>query len=142
MQHADLITIANAANALRILQDLNKQFLAHAQANPSPADVPTALQVGENSISIECFGHLATAAPRAVRAAGDAFLMEYVLSAPFGDERVEVTRFYLSQNGQLLESPSAQRSICDFNNSYVAKHLCGRALLGALASALMQPRKS
>lgn len=141
MQHADLTKIASAARAFQQIEDLNQQFLAHAAANSTPVNVPSSLQVTSDEIAISCFGHLAKAKPRVVSNGDGVYLMEYVFTAPLESDSVEVFRFYLSQHGHLLESPSAQNAICDFNNSYLARNLCGRALLGTLSSALLRPRK-
>ena len=139
MQHTDIITIANAKAALDRIISLNKQFLQHATAHQVPHDIQAALEVTQERIAIDCFGHLATATPRPVRTSNDLYCMEYVFIVQHGDQAVEVTRFYLSEHGQILESPSAQRSVCDFNNAQIARHLCGRALLGTLTSLLLAP---
>jgi hypothetical protein len=141
MQRADLVAIANAAAALKRIEELNKQFVQHAAAHATPLGLPTALQVSAEDFAIECFGYRAVAKPRPVRVDGNTFYMEYVFTIALGDEQYEVSRFYLTDNGHLLDQPSSQRSVCDYNNRYIAEHLCGRALLGTLASPLFAPRQ-
>jgi hypothetical protein len=138
MQPVQIANLRNTADSLQRLWDLNKKFLAHATAHSTTAELSSALQVSGNSICIDCFGHLASATSRAVRDGVNSYLIEYAFLASIDGESVEVTRFYLSENGRLLDAPQAANAICDYNNTYVAKHICGLALLGALASPLFQ----
>jgi hypothetical protein len=141
VQHTDIIEIANAKSALDQITALNNKFLMHAKANAIPNSIPSSLQISGNDVSIDCLGHMATAKPRTVCTANKNYYMEYVFTVPFGDRLIEVTRFYLSENGQILDAPTDQVSVCDFNNTHIARHLCVRALLGFLASPLLAPAK-
>ena len=139
MQHTDIVAIANAKSAFERITVMNHMFLTHAKAHAIFNDIPSSLQMSGDAIEIDCFGHLATAKPRAIRTSNNIYFMEYVFTVPFGDRMIEVTRFYLSKDGVILDAPTAQSSVCDYNNSQIARHLCGRALLGFLASPLLAP---
>jgi hypothetical protein len=135
------MAIANAKSALDQITALNHKFLMHAKANVLPKSIPSSLQISGNDVSIDCFGHMATAKPRTVCTANNNYYMEYLFTVPFGDRLIEVTRFYLSENGQILDVPTDQVSVCDYNNIYIARHLCVRALLGFLSSPILVPAK-
>lgn len=143
MQHTDIVTIANAKTGFERIKAMNHKFMTHAKEYATPNDIPSSLQILEDAVAIDCFGHVATAKPRPIRALNgalnDIYFMEYVFNVPFGDKMIEVTRFYLSEYGQIKDAPSAQIPVCDYMNTQIARHLCGRALTGFLASPLLAP---
>lgn len=139
MQHTDIVTIANAKSAFERITAMNHKFMTHAKEHATSHDIPSSLQMSGDAVAIDCFGQVASAKPRPVRTSNNIYFMEYVFTVPFGDRMIEVTRFYLSENGVILDSPAAQSSVCDYNNTQIARHLCGRALIGFLASPLLAP---
>ena len=141
MQNNEIVVIKNAKDALDQIKMLNDKFLKQSKASAIPNSIPSSLQISGNDVSIDCFGHLATAKPRPVCTSNKSYFMEYVFFVPFSDLLIEVTRFYLSENGKILDAPTDQVSICDFDNTHIARHLCVRALLGFLASPLLAPAK-
>jgi len=136
VNHQQIAEIANAKNALSALSDLNDRFLEGCTKNPTSPQLPTRLEVSGSSIRIDCFGHEATADSRFVRTPTGEFAAEYVFNILHGESRVEVWRCYVTANGSIAQDPSAQVTFCDYNNSYVAKHICGPVLLGALHSKI------
>ena len=139
MQHTDIVTIAKAKAALERITAMNHEFLTHAKAHATPHNIPSSLQILGDDLAIDCFGHLAIAKPRPICTSNNNYCMEYVFTVPFGERMIEVTRFYLSEVGLILDDPTAQISVCDYKNTQIAWHLCGRALLGFLASPLLAP---
>ena len=136
MNHQQIVEIANAKNALSVLNDLNGRFLEGCTKNATSQEFQTRLEVSGSSIRIDCFGHVATADSRFVRTSTGEFAAEYVFNIPQGLSRAEVWRCYVTANGKLAQDPSGQVTFCDYNNSYIAKHICGPVLLGALHSKI------
>lgn len=141
MNHPQLIEIANAKNQIDAANAMNESFLAHARAHSLPQDVPSKLEFSDQAIQVQAFGYIAEAIPRVVRAEDGGFYVEYVFYVRSEQEPQEVFRFYLTSSGRLVESlgTDASASICDVNNPYIAKHLCGRVMLGILRSPLFLP---
>ena len=139
MPHTDIDAIEKARAALERITEINQTFLTHAQAHPTPQNIPTTLQISGDGVAIDCFGHVATAKPRPVCTSDNIYYMEYVFTVPFGDQMIEVTRFYLSEDESILDAPNDQHTVCGSNNTQIARHLCGRALIGFLRSPLMAP---
>jgi len=139
MHRTEIDTIKNAEAALNQIKAMNHKFLTHAKAHSTDQDIPSSLQISGDDVAIDCFGHVATAKPRPVCRSDNIYYMEYVFTVPFGDQLIEVTRFYLSENESILDAPNDQPSVCDSNNTQIALHLCGRALLGFLKSPLLKP---
>lgn len=136
MNHQQIVEIANAKKSLSVATDFNQRFLSHCESNATPQELATQLQVVGSQISIQSFGYLASAVCRFVRAPEGGFAAEYIFRVPFNDEQLEVWRCYLSTNGRIVEDLNGSDSVCDYNNTYIAKHICGRVLLGVLRSAV------
>lgn len=139
MNHQQLIQISKARSALATIEPMNAAFLKHCSENSTPQEFPTKLEVDGKSISINAFGMPAVATGRYVLVDTSEFMTEYVFSIAIEGEPVEVWRCYLSSNGNLLQDLETQSTICDYNNSYIAKHLCGNVLLGVLQSTAFVP---
>lgn len=139
MQVAYVDEINSAATGWARITTLNQKFLANAKAYPEAPVIRSSLQILGDDLEINCFGYVARAKPRPVRASNDNFFMEYVFMVPFGERMIEVTRFYLTEDGLIQDYPNDKSFVCDFNNAQIAKHLCARALFGVLASPLLAP---
>ena len=139
MNHPQIVEIANAQNSISVAADLNFQFLQHCAQHPTPQEFKTRLEIKGTQISVSGFGHTATAEARLIRTENGMYAAEYVFSAPLGEKSVEVWRCYVVSNGCLAADPSAQVIICDYNNAYIAKYICGPILLGILGSSLLAP---
>jgi hypothetical protein len=144
MNQGQLIEIHNANNRITSVSDLNNSFLEIAKAQPAPIDIPSKLEFKNQSILVKFAGHTAEAVPRLVKTLDGDFAYEYVFIVQHrdmdGDREVEVWRFYFLSGGRLTESLADQNPICDFDNNYVAKILCGRVLSGMLNSDLFNMR--
>jgi hypothetical protein len=139
MNHQQVIQISKANNSLATLDSLNIRFLKHCADNATPQDLPTKLEINGHTISINAFGSTVSATGRHVRFEADEFSTEYVFSIKVDEQNVEIWRCYLTSNGKLVKDLAAQSVICDFDNHYVAKHLCGNAMLGVLQSKAFLP---
>lgn len=142
MQDDVLKTIKNAKSAIDRITAINKGFLTNASEHATCDRIPSSLQIFGDTLTVDCFGHLATARPRRVRMSTGSYFMEYVFTVPFGSQMIEVTRFYLSEDGQILDDPITHGSICGHDNFRIATHLCARVLLGFLESPLLAPAKA
>ena len=142
MQDDVLKTIKNAKSAIDRITAINKGFLTNAIEHATCSRIPSSLQIFGDTLAVDCFGHLATARPRRVRMSTGSYFMEYVFTVPFGSQMIEVTRFYLSEGGQIRDDPTTQGSICEHNNFRIAMHLCARVLLGFLESPLLAPAQA
>jgi hypothetical protein len=136
MNLQEVIKVANANNSLSVARDLNSNFLAHCAKNGTQQEFATAIEVSEQSLSIAAFGYKARANARHVRTSDGRFSTEYVFRVRTGETETEVSRFYLTTDGRVAEDVQGQTAICDYNNLYLAKHICGRVLLGTLRSSL------
>jgi len=136
MNQQEVIEVANANNSLSVTRDLNSNFLVQCAKNGTPQEFATAIEVADQSISISVFGHTARANARFVRTPNGSFSAEYVFRVPMGETAIEVYRFYLTSNGRVAEDVQGQSTICDYDNLYIARHICGRVLLGTLRSRL------
>lgn len=139
MHRTEIDTIKNAEAALNQIKAMNHTFLTYAKAHSTHQDIPSSLQISGDDVAIDCFGHVATAKPRAVCISKNIYCMEYIFTVPFGDQMIEVTRFYLSEDGSIKDAPTNNHTICDSSSTLIARHLCGRALLGFLKSPLLMP---
>jgi hypothetical protein len=139
MNSNSVAELANAKSNLESTTELNQRFLDFALIRSSPAGIATKLEVLDQKLVISGFGRTAEATARAVRLPGTDFAMEYAFLVKDGESNVEVWRFYLTPVGQVAETLDDPASICDFNNDYIAKHICGRVLLGILQSPLFAP---
>jgi hypothetical protein len=134
-----VIEIANAKNRIDSIQELNARFLAYAQEHSTPQDIPTKLEVTAHGIAVHCFGYNAETKPRVVQTSDGEFSIEYVFFIAQDEDRHEVWRFYLTADGRLYESLRSPSGICDFNNQYVANHICSRLLFSVLKSPIFVP---
>lgn len=139
MDKLDLLKIHNAKSAIERITAINQGFLTNAIKYATCSSTQSSLQMYGDDLAVDCFGHLATARPRCVRTATGSYFMEYVFTVPSGSQMIEVTRFYLSEGGQVLDDPTTQGFICEHNNFRIAMHLCARVLLGFLGSPLLAP---
>ena len=142
MQDDDLKTIKNAKSAIERITASNREFLTNANKYPTCSSIPSSLQIFGDGLAVDCFEHLATARPRRVRMSTGSYFMEYVFTVPSGSQMIEVTRFYLSEDGQIQDDPTTQGAICGHDNFRIATPLCARVLLGFLDSPLMAPARA
>ena len=142
MQDDVLKTLKNAKPAFERITKIKQGFLTNANKYATCSRIQSSLQIFGDDLAVDCFGHFATAKPRPVRISTGDYFMEYVFTVPFGNQRIEVTRFYLSECGQVLDDPTTQDAICSFDNHLIATHLCARVLLGFLESPLLAPAQA
>ena len=141
MNPQDIVNISNNKSRLEAILELNKTFLEWVSSHSVPQELPSKVQVDQGTLSVSGFGFAATAAARPVRMTTGAFAIEYVFFVHDGEEKIEVSRFYLTDNGRLAADESTSNiGLTDFNNTYIAKFICGRVLLGILSSKLLAPR--
>jgi len=133
------LEIVNAENSIDTIRKLNVKFLEFAREHSTPERLPTKLEVTDEGITVHCFGHNAEAKHRVVRTGDGEFLIEYVFLVAQDEDRHEVFRFYLTTDGGLYESLEPSSRICDFNNQYLAKHICFRILSSVLKSSIFAP---
>ncbi len=117
--------------------DQHRLFLGNLKLNPTCADLKKDVEIIDNGICVSAFGYTAEAIPRAVKYNNN-FFIEYIFFISNGELKEEVWRFYLDETC-VLGSPEGQTHICDIQNKYIAKHICGRVLLGILNSSLISP---
>jgi hypothetical protein len=139
MNHQQVIQISKANNSLATLDSLNIRFLKHCADNATPQDLPTKLEINGHTISINAFGSTVSATGRHVLFRADEFSTEYIFSIKVDGQDVEVWRFYLTFNGRLVQNIEVQSEVCDFDNQYVARHLCGNVMLALLQSKAFLP---
>ena len=142
MQDDDLKTIKNAKSAIERITAINREFLTNAIKYPTCSRIESSLQIIGDDLAVDCFGHLATARPRRVCTSTNRYFMEYVFTVPSGSQMIEVTRFYLSEDGQIQDDPTTQGAICGHDNFRIATPLCARVLLGFLDSPLLAPAQA
>jgi hypothetical protein len=135
MNHQDIVALANAKNALDAMEEKNLLFLQHCNRNGTPSDIQTRLDVSGITLRVDCFGKMAEATCRYVRTVAGGFAAEYVFRIAHGDTSVEAWRCYVTSNARLATDPEGQVTICDCDNSYIAKHICGSVLQGVLQSS-------
>ena len=141
MNPQDIVNISNSKSRLDAILELNKTFLEWVSSHSAPQDLPSKVQVAHDTLSVDGFGFAATAAARPVKMTAGAFAIEYVFFVGSGEDRIEVSRFYLTDNGRLAaDEKTSDIGLTDFNNTYIAKFICGRVLLGILSSKLLAPR--
>jgi hypothetical protein len=141
MNHENsIVRIANAKTAIDTIEHIVGQFLANCQKNAAPREFTTKLEVAKKSISINAFGHIANAMGRTVNAAPGEFAQEYIFRVDHGGQALEVWRCYLMSNGKLVANLETKDYICDYNEQYVAKHICGPVLIGVLNSSVYTPQ--
>ena len=139
MNDDDLLTITNAHNRIERIRELGDQFIEHVAGNLVPEGIPATLDVDNTSLRVTAFGKTLTAEPRVVRSQAD-YLLEYVFEAKIGDDEiVQVATFYLSLDGHLYSDSECENRVCDYNNRFIAKYICGNVALGAINSRLFEP---
>jgi hypothetical protein len=133
LNQQDLIEISNAGTRIYAVETMAQRFIAHAAANGTPNNIPAQLQVNRAELAVSWNSITAKAVGRTVRASDGSFRVEYVFRVPVGDENIEVARFYLSDGGKIWADVDEKQPVCDFNNSYLATHVCGRVAVGMLS---------
>ena len=131
--------VTNAHNRIKIARETWGEFLDHLKNHTDPEGVPSKISVEDGVISVDCFGTAISAIPRTVSDGESRFAIEYVFYFSESEGGEEVWRFYLTSGGQLVSSLEQQDSICDFNNRFVAKHICLPVLSNALDSSMFRP---
>ena len=139
MSQQQIIDISNANKAIGTIEKLNLVFLDHCEMHATSKEFSTALKLADNMISIDAFGNLANAKGRRVRSPSGEFFFEYIFRVAVEECGVEIWRFYLTSNGLIVRDLETQSNVCDYNNIYIAKHLCGNVLAGVLQSNIFSP---
>lgn len=139
MNHQQVVDIHNAHTHIVTLRGVNKQFFEFLAALPPPQDLPAKIEVVGDALRLEWAGFIAHAPGRIVRGDAGAFLMEYLFSVEINEVRTQLARFYLTEDGRLVERADATGNICDYNNPYALRLLSGRLLLSVLGSSLFRP---
>ena len=128
-----LATIGTAKHRIEAVRSTNAVFLDNARLNAEPQDVPAKLEFDDDELAVNIFGYRAQSKPRVVRF-GDDYYIEYRLIVRFDGEDHEVTRFYVGAGGWIYEDLKSETKLCDFDNEYIASHVCRRVALGLLDS--------
>jgi hypothetical protein len=133
------LRVGNAHNRINILRETWQMFLDHLKQNTDLDSVPSNITVGDEVITVDCFGKQVSAYPRTVSDGNGGFAIEYVFYAGEDEGSEEIWRFYLTSNGHLAEAVDQTSIICDFNNRYAAKNICLCVLNNALESSIFHP---
>ena len=133
MNHDELATIAKAKHRIDALHSTNDKFIENARTHAEPRDVPTKLEFEGDAMVVRIFGFEARSKPRVVREEDD-FYMEDCFLVAFNDEEHELTRFYVGAGGLVYEDLESGDTMCDYNNEYIASHVCSRVAIGLLKS--------
>lgn len=139
MNHDIANRVANAHNRINIARETWDKFLDHLKTHTDPEGVPSKISVEDGVVSVDCFGRVISAAPRTVSDGSSGFAIEYVFYTGESEEREEIWRFYLTSGGHLVNSLEQQDHICDFDNRFIAKHICLPVLNYALDSSMFRP---
>lgn len=126
--------IKEAKELIKSLDQINYEFLNGCIKNSESKELDARLLVTGSSIEIDCFGQKAKAVCKFVRSKQGDLAAEYVFNITQGESQVEVWRCYVTAAGHLVKDLSGQNLLCDYNNTYIATHICGSVLLGALHS--------
>lgn len=140
MTQDELAIIAGAKHRIETVLSTNEGFLENARSHATPRDVPTKLEFDGDSVIVEIFGHKAFSSSRVVRAGND-FYMEYQFVVRFNEEDHELTRFYVGGGGLVYLDLESETTMCDYNNEYIASHICSRVAIGLLKSPVFSVAK-
>jgi hypothetical protein len=141
MSQQRLIALHSARRKLESLKEVEKQFIQLCE-NSKIHDVPGSLKIDSDTATAEGLDFLATAERRYVRHEEGQFVVEYVFTVPFRDDKVEVCRIYLTNGGEVLAKLNPVEKLCDSDNLYVAKEILLEVQMGILQSAVFSPLES
>ena len=133
------LEIANAHNRIKSIHEQHATFLQHLSEHAEPEGLPAKITIQDQSVTVNCFGNAITAEPKVVMDDEGFFAIEYVFYVREEENEEELWRFYLTSNGRLVSRLEQDSPICDFNNRYVAKYICGPVMNAALDSILFKP---
>ena len=139
MQTDKLIRIKNANYHLKALAVMNKNFLSACAELEVGEGLESEISFESNAIVVSALGYRAKAECHYVRSVDDEFFAEYVFYAQMGDDKVEIWRFYLTEFGQVYETPSIDHQLFDYDNRNAVKNICANVIIGMLNSALFSP---
>ncbi len=139
MQADKLIRIKNANNHLKALAVMNEKFLSVCAELEVGEGFESEISFESNAIVVSALGYRAKAECRYVRSVDDDFYAEYVFYVQMGENKVEIWRFYLTEFGQVYETPSVERQLFDYDNRNAVKIICANVIIGMLNSALFSP---
>ena len=138
MNPQEIAEISNAKNSFDSIVGLNKSFIEWVISHAEHQSVPSKVSVDQGTFSVAGFGFTARAVPRAIRLTTGAFAMEFVFLVETENDKVEVSRFYLTDVGKLVADVNNLNStLTDYNSFYIAKIICGKVLQGILKSKIL-----
>lgn len=141
MNPQEIADISNANNSFKSIVELKNSFIEWVINHAEPQNVPSKVSVDQGTFSVAGFGFTAKAVPRAIRLTTGAFAMEFVFLVDIENDEVEVTRFYLTDDGKLVaDATNLNSTLTDYNSMYIAKFICGRVLQGILKSKILAAR--
>ena len=136
MTQEDFVEILNAKGRLDDIVGLNDRFLDYLQECHTRDGAPYRFEFHADGITVECFGHAFKASSHFIRLKNKDFAAEYRFILPFGDENIEIWRFYLRDNGVVYESIQTDKRLCDYQNAYILDYIGISVCLGALRSEI------
>jgi hypothetical protein len=131
-----------AHSRINSARERQSTFVQHLADSEIQEEMPCKLEIDGNSVIVKCFGAEVRADPRVTIKDKDEFITEYIFYATVEEQKEEIWRFYLTSNGLLESAPTGYSRICDYDNSYVAKHICIPVVNAVLNSFLFKPTPS
>jgi hypothetical protein len=141
MNPQEIVEISNANNRFESIVGQNKSFIEWVISRAEPQNVPSKVSVDQGTFSVAGFGFIAKAVPRAIRLTTGAFAMEFVFLVNSENEEIEVSRFYLTDDGELVEDANNSNStLAGYKNTHIATIICINVLQGIIKSKLFAAR--
>jgi hypothetical protein len=141
MNHQEIFEVSNVVTRLYSIAELNKSFIEWLTNHGEPENFPVKVSADQSTLSVAGFGFTAKAVPRAIRLTTGTFAMEFVFLVESENDEIEVSRFYLTDDGRLVDDvTNSESTLTEYKNIYVAKFICVRVLQGILQSQLLVAR--
>lgn len=141
MNHQIVAEILDAKAGLDLIAQLNKSFIELLTNHAEPENFPGKVSADQRTLSVAGFGFTAKAVPRAIRLTTGTFAMEFVFLVESENHEIEVSRFYLTNDGRLVDDvTNSESNRIEYKNIYIAKFICVRVLQGILKSKLLTAR--
>jgi hypothetical protein len=125
------------------IRDFNIKFLNNLKvyAVHRDRDVPSTIEFLSNDefLVVKGFGYEAKTSPRFVMTENSVFAVEYVFYVQIDDNKIEVFRFYFTNECRIAKSLEPNDNICDFNDEYASSQICIGVLNGIVNSSLFAP---